>query len=347
MLNIAWFSTGRDKAARDLLRVIQTSIKQGEIEAEIPFIFCNRRPVWDIETARFFHLATTTYRLPVLYYDWQDFYKVYWRERTPMAPTASWQISLLPSLEASVQAPRPRLVESFHRRLLRQRQHRRGKTSPLHQSPLLPDYEMPLLAAKASQMRHNSFEEWRLAYDREVMKAIKEMMDPPPDLFVLAGYMLIIGAEMCRQYNMINLHPADPHGPTGSWQEVIWQLIDNQAETAGAMMHLVTPELDKGPPVAYCTFPIRGKPFDRYWREIKGQPTEEIKKKQGENNRLFRLIRQYELAREFPLITLTLKSLSRGEVSIKNGRVIDAQGKLISGYNLSDKVDEEVKENLI
>jgi hypothetical protein len=61
---------------------------------------------------------------------------------------------------------------------------------------------------------------------------------------------------------------------------------------------------------------------------------------------LFRLIRQHELAREFPLITLTLQSLSRGEVSIKDGRVIDAQGKLINGYNLSGKVDEEVKKSL-
>jgi folate-dependent phosphoribosylglycinamide formyltransferase PurN len=345
LLNIAWFSTGRDKAARDLLRVIQNNIKRGEIKAEISFVFCNRRPAWDMETTRFFELATTTYRLPVLYYDWHDFYKVYWRERAPIALTTSRQISLLPSLEASAQAPRPRLVESLHRRLLHQRQDLRGKTSPLRQSPLLPDYQMLLSATEAPQMRHNAFEEWRLAYDREVMKAIKEMMDPPPDLFVLAGYMLIIGAEMCHQYNMINLHPADPHGPTGSWQEVIWKLIDSQAEQTGVMMHLVTPDLDKGPPVAYCTFPIRGKPFDTYWKEIKGQPTEEIKKKQGENNRLFKLIRQHELAREFPLIIMTLQALSRGEISIKDKRVIDAQGKSISGYNLSDRVDEEVKKN--
>jgi hypothetical protein len=54
----------------------------------------------------------------------------------------------------------------------------------------------------------------------------------------------------------------------------------------------------------------------------------------------------HELAREFPLIILTLQSLSRGEVGIKDRRVIDAQGKLISGYNLSGKIDEEVKKNL-
>ena len=50
-----------------------------------------------------------------------------------------------------------------------------------------------------------------------------------PDLCVLAGYMLIVGEEMCQRYNMINLHPAAPGGPTGTWQEVIWQLIDSKA----------------------------------------------------------------------------------------------------------------------
>jgi folate-dependent phosphoribosylglycinamide formyltransferase PurN len=132
---------------------------------------------------------------------------------------------------------------------------------------------------------------------------------------------------------MITLHPAPPGGPAGSWQEVIWALIENKADTAGAMIHLVTPELDRGPVVSYCLFSIKGKPFAEYWRK-------------DDKNMLFQLIRQHELAREFPLITLTLQSLSQGEVSIKDGRVIDARGKLISGYNLSAKVDEEVKKNL-
>jgi folate-dependent phosphoribosylglycinamide formyltransferase PurN len=100
------------------------------------------------------------------------------------------------------------------------------------------------------------------------------------------------------------------------------------------MMHLVTPELDRGPVVSYCLFSIKGKPFVKYWRK-------------DDKKTLFQIIRQHELAREFPLITLTLQSLSRDEVSIKNGIVIDAQGKSISGYNLSSKVDKEVKKSLV
>jgi len=182
---------------------------------------------------------------------------------------------------------------------------------------------------------------WRLDYDREAMSRLQGFH---PDLCVLAGYMLIVGEEMCRRYNMINLHPAAPGGPAGTWQEVIWQLIKSGAEETGVMMHLVTPELDKGPTVTYCTFPIRGEPFDRYREEIKGHPVEEIKKGQGENNPLFRLIRQHGLAREFPLIISTLKAFSQGKIRISEGKkVAEAEGKPINGYNMTDEINEVVK----
>jgi phosphoribosylglycinamide formyltransferase-1 len=148
---------------------------------------------------------------------------------------------------------------------------------------------------------------------------------------------------MCRRYNMINLHPAAPGGPKGTWQEVIWQLIEARAETTGVMMHLVTPELDKGPPVSYCTFSIRGKAFDKYWQEIEGKSVEEIKKSQGENNPLFKTIRRHGLAREFPLIIATLKTFSQGKVKIEKGKVVNADGKPIKGYNLTKEIDKLVK----
>ena len=44
------------------------------------------------------------------------------------------------------------------------------------------------------------------------------LIDPfKPDLSLLAGYMLIISPEMCRRYPLINLHPAAPDGPKGTW----------------------------------------------------------------------------------------------------------------------------------
>jgi folate-dependent phosphoribosylglycinamide formyltransferase PurN len=181
--------------------------------------------------------------------------------------------------------------------------------------------------------------EWRLKYDREVMKRLDGFH---PDLCVLAGYMLIVGKEMCHRYDMINLHPAAPIGPKGSWQEVIWTLIEDKATQSGVMMHLVTPELDSGPVITYCTYPIRGEPFDNYWRELNGRSVAEIKKEQGEKNALFQLIRRHGLAREFPLIVSTLKAFSQGEVKIEAGRLFDRKGIPISGYNLSDEVNRDI-----
>ena len=184
---------------------------------------------------------------------------------------------------------------------------------------------------------------WRLEYDREVMKRLQ---DYHADLCVLAGYMLVVGKEMCQRYNMINLHPAAPGGPTGTWQEVIWQLIASKAQETGAMMHLVTPELDKGSPVTYCTFPIRGKPFNEYWQEIENHPLEEIKK-QGEAHPLFKLIREHGVAREFPLVISTLKAFSRGEVKItQDKRVTDSEGRPINGYNLTDEIDKIISDTI-
>jgi len=257
VLNIGWFSTGRDEAARQLLQAVWDKSHKGAINGKISFVFSNREPGEAKESDLFFELVRS-YKIPLVCLSHKKF-KIAKEERD--------------------------------------------------------------LGIK---------KEWRIRYDREVDKKIESFA---PDLCVLAGYMLIVGEELCQKYTMINLHPAPPGGPTGSWQEVIWALIQNKAETAGAMMHLVTPELDRGPVVSYCLFSIKDEPFAEYWRR-------------DNKDMLFRLVRQHELAREFPLITLTLQSLSRGEVGIKDRRVIDAQGEVISGYNLSGKVDEEVKKNL-
>ena len=260
---LGWFSTGRDKAARDLLTVAQRSIALGEIEAEIAFVFCNREPGESKDSDLFLKLVES-YGLPLVSFSSQGF-----------------------------------------------------KTSQPRLSP-----------------------QWRISYDREVMNRLQRF---DADLCVLAGYMLIVGEGMCQRYNMINLHPAAPGGPKGTWQEVVWQLIDSKAKVTGVMMHLVTPELDEGPPATYCTFPIRGGLFDKYWQEIEGQTVEEIKKSQGENNHLFKLIRRHGLAREFPLIIATLKAFSQGKVEIKGEKVVDAAGKPIKGYNLTDEIDRVVK----
>ncbi len=217
---------------------------------------------------------------------------------------------------------------------------------------MVEDYRIPLIcfssrkfkSERGSDSPQEALAQWRLDYDREVMRRLQRFH---PALCVLAGYMLIVGREMCRKYDMLNLHPATPRGPTGTWQEVIWQLIDSDARETGAMMHLVTPELDKGPPVTYCTFPIRGEPFDRYWDEIRGQSSEQIKRSQGEDNALFRLIREHGFAREIPLLIATINAFSQGRVRITTDKkVVDAAGRPIKGYDLSQEINERVKGQL-
>jgi len=209
---------------------------------------------------------------------------------------------------------------------------------------MVRSYKIPLICFSSQKFKDSpditskALPEWRLEYDRQVMKRLDVFR---PDLCVLAGYMLIVGEEMCRRYDMINLHPAAPGGPKGSWQEVIWTLIENKASQSGVMMHLVTPELDSGPVITYCTYPIRGEPFDNYWRELDSRPIAAIKKEQGEKNALFQLIRRHGLAREFPLIVSTLKAFSQGEVKIEAGRLFDHKGIPISEYNLSDEVNRD------
>jgi folate-dependent phosphoribosylglycinamide formyltransferase PurN len=163
------------------------------------------------------------------------------------------------------------------------------------------------------------------------------------DLCVLAGYMLIVGSEMCQKYHMLNLHPAAPGGPKGTWREVIWQLIDSRAKETGVMMHMVTPELDKGPVVSYCKFPITGQPFNSYWKAVEGKTSEEIKQSQGEDNELFKIIRENGLKREFPLILTTMAAFSSCKVAISNGAVFDAKGNKINGYNLTEDIEKMLK----
>lgn len=208
---------------------------------------------------------------------------------------------------------------------------------------LIKSYHIPLVYL--SSMRFKSQKrrytpDWRLEYDREVMRLIEEFQ---PDLCVLAGYMLIVGDEMCQKYDMINLHPAAPGGPTGTWQEVIWKLIESEASETGVMMHLVTPELDKGPPVTYCTFSIRGEPFDKLWEAIKGLSLDEVKAQQGEDSPLFRLIRKEGFKRELPLIVAILQAFSEGRAKIEGKRVVTADGRVIPGYNLTAEINETVK----
>ncbi|MEW6033247.1 MAG: formyltransferase family protein [Chloroflexota bacterium] len=218
---------------------------------------------------------------------------------------------------------------------------------------LVASYHIPLVCLPYQKFRAIHEDEvpavgqplpqWRLSYDRRAMEMLQGYN---ADVCLLAGYMLIVGEEMCRRYRMVNLHPALPCGPTGTWQEVIWKLMETRAGSTGAMMHLVTPELDRGPVVTYCNFSIRGPGFDRHWREVETLSVASIKRTQGERNALFQLIRAHGVARELPLVVSTLRALSEGRVKISNGKVLNSGGQPVAGHDLTGEIDEAVKDVL-
>ena len=84
---------------------------------------------------------------------------------------------------------------------------------------------------------------WRRDYDNDALLRIGPYR---PDLAVLAGYMLVTTDALCEALPMLNLHPALPDGPIGTWQEVIRELIAGGASESGMMLQRVTTELDRG-----------------------------------------------------------------------------------------------------
>jgi hypothetical protein len=108
------------------------------------------------------------------------------------------------------------------------------------------------------------------------------------------------------------------------------------------MIHLATPDLDRGPVITYCTYPITGDRFAPYWKDIEDIPVGIVIKEQGENNPLFKLIRKHGLSRELPLIVATLKALSKNEVRIESGNIFNRRGEQIKGYDLSSEINSMV-----
>lgn len=207
---------------------------------------------------------------------------------------------------------------------------------------------LPLVTFSSRQFKQTTgvpLSKNRDLYDLEIMKLLSNYS---VDICVLAGYMLIASEKLCRTYPLLNLHPALPTGPIGTWQEVIWSLLENRDTHTGAMVHLATEEVDRGPVVSYFKIPITGGDFDHHWRLLVDQDTTLLKNLQGESHPLFNKIRQTGYSREPYLLLETLKSFANKDLSLNGLTVVNDSGEPLEksapqGLCLTQKVEASLK----
>lgn len=176
---------------------------------------------------------------------------------------------------------------------------------------------------------------WRIAYDGAVEAALAPY---PFDLGVLAGYMLIFGADFVSRHALLNLHPALPDGPAGTWREVIRHLIRAGAPESGVMLHLAIPEVDMGPVVAYCRYSLHAPGLDVQWRLL-GDTASVLDDDALEASDLFTAIRGVGMVRESPLLLATLAEFAAGRRRTDGARILDDTGRPAPAADLTAEVD--------
>ncbi len=271
---VGWFSTGRDAAARNLLRAVYE--KRHELGVYIPFVFCNYNRGEGAGDRD--------------YADRREFFD------------------------------------------------------------LVDDYGIPLVAVPWKPFAGQYGTKWRDAYGKAIESALRGL---PDNLDVLAGFMLWVPDNVCQERKMLNLHPALPDGPKGTWQQVIWQLMEEDAKETGIMFHRVTKDLDRGPPVTFSRFPVRGVPYDRHWQDYRGQRSsltlEQMKEKYPDesfprgSHPLFRTIREQGEKREIPGLIYTIGEFANGNIRFYGDAVISRSRALEKGYDITDLVEEEIE----
>ena len=206
---------------------------------------------------------------------------------------------------------------------------------------LVRSHRVPLVTLSSQRLRRQrkacSFAEVREVFDHQVMSLLAQYQ---PDVCILGGYMLFTAHDMVERYTMLNLHPALPGGPVGTWQDVIWKLIEDRASEHGATVQVATDDWDRGPTASYVSFPVRGGDFDALWDAIKRRDVAALRAEHGETLPLFQRIRQEGIRRERPLLLETLKALAEGRLRIAERRVADRAGAPIPGLNLNPEVEQ-------
>jgi len=223
------------------------------------------------------------------------------------------------------------------------------------------EFDLPIVRASAVRFRPEARKAARAAAEHGDVEPLWAWRDafyasyldrlPATDLDLLVGDMWIWGRRACAERHGVNLHPALPTGPLGKmWFDVIWDLVALRATESGVMLHLVTPEVDEGPVVAYCRYTLRGSDFDALWATIPACLEDRValinvqrSLKREATHPLFHAIRADGLARELPLMLETIRAVAEGRLRLEGGAVRDAAGRdIVGGLDLTADVERAV-----
>jgi folate-dependent phosphoribosylglycinamide formyltransferase PurN len=157
---------------------------------------------------------------------------------------------------------------------------------------------------------------WRAEYD----DAVAEQLGAYDfQLGVMFGYMLIATEALHGRFTFINDHPALPDGPVGTYQEVICELIRSQACESGCMMNVVTSDVDRGPAISFCRYPLTGNGIDELWAETDtSAPREAL-----EQTALYAEIRRRGVERERPFLVETLRAIAERRLEVPPVAAVD------------------------
>ena len=177
------------------------------------------------------------------------------------------------------------------------------------------------------------FFKYRREYDLEVNNLIASYNT---DIIVMAGYMLILSDILCNKFRFINLHPALPKGPKGTWVDVIKYLISNNITESGLNVHVVTNKLDAGQSIGYCNFSYGN--FNEEWEEYY-ELSNNSKKINYQNLKLFSLIRNQILDREKILLLCVIEEFLKNKHKLEDAFDDSKQLGLFKSINYSSKID--------
>ena len=177
------------------------------------------------------------------------------------------------------------------------------------------------------------FFKYRREYDLEVKNLISSY---DTDLIVMAGYMLILSDILCNEFRFINLHPALPKGPKGTWVDVIKYLISNNITESGLNVHVVTNKLDSGKSIGYCNFSYGNS--NEEWKEYY-ELSKNSKKINYQNLKLFSIIRNQILDREKILLLFVIEEFLKNKHKLDDVFDEPNESGLFKSINYSSRID--------